>query len=68
MGEDPLQKGRAIRAQLDPTRSRITTNENLLGSRISDANPNAAMEKELIEIKTELKTLNVTFAPQNTTK
>jgi hypothetical protein len=68
MGQDPLQKGRAIRAQLDETRSRITTNENLLGSRISDANPNAAMEKELVEIKTELKTLNVTFAPQNTTK
>ncbi len=68
MGEGPLEKGRRIRSELDQTRSRITTNENLLGSRISDANPNAAMEKELIEIKTELKTLNVTFAPQNTTK
>ena len=69
MGEDPLQKGRAIRAQLDQTRSRITTNENLLGSRISDANPNAAMEKELMEIKAELKVLNyTTLAPQNTTK
>jgi hypothetical protein len=67
MGEDPLQKGRAIRAQLDQTRSRITTNENLLGSRISDANPNAAMEKELLEIKTELQILNyTTLAPQNT--
>jgi hypothetical protein len=66
---DALKSGRAIRAQLDETRSRITTNENLLGSRISDANPNAEMEKQLIEIKTELKTLNnVTFAPQNTTK
>jgi hypothetical protein len=67
MGEDPLGKGRRIRSELDQTRSRITTNENLLGSRISDANPNAAMEKELLEIKTELKTLNnVTLAPQNT--
>jgi hypothetical protein len=67
MGEDPLQKGRAIRAQLDQTRSRITTNENLLGSRISNANPNAAMEKELLEIKTELQILNnTTLAPQNT--
>jgi len=64
---DALKSGRAIRAQLDQTRSRITTNENLLGSRISDANPNAAMEKELLEIKFELKTLNnVTLAPQNT--
>ena len=64
---DALKSGRAIRAQLDQTRSRITTNENLLGSRISDVNPNAAMEKELLEIKTELKTLNnVTLAPQNT--
>ena len=67
MGEDPLGKGRRIRSELDQTRSRITTNENLLGSRISDANPNAAMEKELLEIKAELKTLNtVTLAPQNT--
>jgi hypothetical protein len=65
MGEDPLQKGRRIRSELDQTRSRITTNENLLGSRISDANPNAAMEKELMEIKEQLQILNNdTLAPQ----
>lgn len=65
MGEDPLGKGRRIRSELDQTRSRITTNENLLGSRISDANPNAAMEKELLEINAQLKILNyTTLAPQ----
>ena len=65
LGEDPLGKGRRIRSELDQTRSRITTNENLLGSRISDANPNAAMEKELLEIKTQLRILNTeTLSPQ----
>ena len=65
--QDALKSGRAIRAQLDQTRARITTNENLLGSRISDANPNAKMEEELMQIKAELKVLNyTTLAPQNT--
>ena len=67
MGETALEKGRRIRGELDQTRSRITTNENLLGSRISDANPNAKMEEELMQIKAELKVLNyTTLAPQNT--
>lgn len=59
-----LENGRRIRAQLDATRGQITNAERLLNPRVADANPYAAMEKELTEIKGQLKTLNeTTLAP-----
>jgi len=53
-----LAQGRGIRARLDQTRGQIGSMEKLLGSRVSDANPYAAMEKELASVKDELITLN----------
>jgi hypothetical protein len=53
-----LAQGRGIRARLDQTRGQIGSMEKLLGSRVSDANPYAAMEKELALVKDELVTLN----------
>jgi len=59
-----LENGRRIRAQLDATRGQIANAEDLLTTRVADANPYAAMEKELGEIKGQLKTLNeTTLAP-----
>jgi hypothetical protein len=59
-----LENGRRIRAQLDATRGQIANAEGLLTTRVADANPYAAMEKELGEIKGQLKTLNeTTLAP-----
>jgi hypothetical protein len=59
-----LENGRRIRAQLDATRGQIANAEGLLTTRVADANPYAAMEKELTEIKGQLKTLNeTTLAP-----
>jgi hypothetical protein len=65
---DAMKSGRAIRGELDRVRANIISQENLLGSRISNANPNAAMEKELMNIKTELKILNNTTLAPTTTK
>jgi hypothetical protein len=56
--EAALAQGRGIRARLDQTRGQIGSMEKLLGSRVSDANPYAVMEKELALVKNELITLN----------
>ena len=63
-----LAQGRGIRARLDQTRGQIGSMEKLLGSRVSDANPYAAMEKELSLVKAELVTLNTTTLASTSTK
>lgn len=56
----------ASRAALAQSQSRIRAGEAALGNRVSDANPFAAMEKQLGEINAEIKKLNdTTLAPSS---
>ena len=50
----------ASRAALFESQQRIKRGQDILGNRVTDANPYATMEAELKSIKTELTTLNKT--------
>jgi len=53
-----LAQGRDVRGSLDKTRLQVQGLENVLGSRIKDADPYGAMIKELGNIYNQLETLN----------
>lgn len=64
---DAQRTWNASRLALEASQERIKRGQEMLGTRIADANPYATMEAELKSIKTELTTLNkTTLAPTST--